>query len=306
MSKIIAIVNQKGGTGKTTTSVNLGAYLAAFGKKILLVDLDSQANSSSNLGLSAEDDDFTVYEILTGAADLKKTIKKTSIFNYDVLISSPDLAGATVELVNLPEREYLLENALNNIKSDYDYILIDCPPSLGVLTVNGLVAADELIIPIQCEYFALEGLGQLLKTVNLINENLEKEIKIKGAVLTMFDRRNRLARAVEKEVRRKFPHYVFETIIPRNVILAEAPSFSKTILQHDPYSHGAKAYRQLAQEIINLDSPKKVGEVCLHKKIKSDYNKRFETRSLNFTSDIKLASSNDIENESTKILNFNS
>ena len=253
MAKIIGIVNQKGGTGKTTTATNLAAFLAALGKYILLVDLDPQANATSALGFEPESIEKNLYHSLVDEIYPEEVVKKTNLFGYDLIPAGSDLAGAAIELVNLPEREFKLFNLLHRVRTNYDYILIDCPPSLGLLTINGLTAADEIIVPVQCEYYALEGLGQLLKTVNLIQDNLGRDLRIKGALLTMYDKRNRLARQVAKEVRLHFPGYVFEAVIPRCIRLAEAPSFGKTIFQHEPGSLGGKAYRQLAEEIIRLD-----------------------------------------------------
>lgn len=253
MAKIISVVNQKGGTGKTTTATNLAAFLAALGKYILLVDLDPQANATSGLGFEPEGIDKNLYHSLSGDVYAEDIVKKTNLFGYDLIPASNDLAGTAVELVNLPEREFRLYNILQRVRTNYDYVLIDCPPSLGLLTINGLTAADEIIVPVQCEYYALEGLGQLLKTVNLIQDNLGRNLQIKGALLTMFDKRNKLARQVAKEIRLHFPGYVFEAVIPRCIKLAEAPSFGKTILQYDMASQGGKAYRQLAEEVIGLD-----------------------------------------------------
>ena len=249
---IIALVNQKGGVGKSTTSVNLGAYLAVHGKKVLLIDMDPQANATTGLGLRPENVKNSVYESLAGKMLLKDVIYKTSLLNYDLVPATQDLAGATIELVEDTDREYRFYNMIKEVKKSYDYILIDCPPSLGLLTVNSLTAADQVIIPIQCEYYALEGLSQLLNSVDLIKTNLKESLKIMGAVLTMYDRRNRLSRQIVKEVRRHFPGHVFDAVIPRNVSLAEAPSFGKTILQYAPTSAGAKAYDYLAREVINL------------------------------------------------------
>ena len=252
MSKIITLVNQKGGVGKSTTSMNLGAYLAAMGKTALLVDMDPQANATTGLGFRPKDIKATVYDSLSGKLSLRDIIVKTGISNYFLAPASQELAGATVELVETSEREYKFQNALREIKDQYDYILIDCPPSLGLLTINSLIAAEEILIPIQCEYYALEGLGQLLESVELVRQNLKEDLKIMGAILTMFDRRNQLSNQVAKEVRRYFPGHVFNAVIPRNVSLAEAPSFGKTILEYAPDSAGARAYRHLAKEIISL------------------------------------------------------
>lgn len=252
MARVISLVNQKGGTAKTTTSVNLGAYLAAMGKYVLLVDLDPQANATSGLGINKDKILQSLYHALSDQIPVSETVAKTSFFGFDAIPSSPDLAGAAIELVNHPRREFRLYDILQGIRINYDYILIDCPPSLGLLTINGLTAADDIIIPVQCEYYALEGLSQLLRTIQLVRENLGSEVKVMGALLTMYDKRNRLARQVLKEMRLNFPGRVFEAIIPRCVTLAEAPSYGQTILQFNPASRGAKAYRQLAEEIINL------------------------------------------------------
>jgi len=253
MANIIALVNQKGGTGKTTTGVNLGSYLAALGKYVLLVDLDPQSNATSGLGFNPHKLDRHLYHSLINGILPEDVVTKTEIFGYEIIPASPDLAAASVELVSFKNREFRLYEVLRRIRTDYDYILIDCPPSLGLLTLNGLVAADEIIIPVQCEYYALEGLGNLLQTVEVIKKNLDKPLRIKGALLTMYDRRNTLSLQVYKEIERNFPENVFETVIPRCVRLAEAPSFGKTILQYDPQCAGAKAYRQLAEEILEMD-----------------------------------------------------
>ena len=253
MAQIIGLVNQKGGVSKTTTAINLAGYLAALGKYVLLVDIDPQANATSGIGMDPQTVPLNLYHSLIGGILPEETIRKTSLFGYDILPSNSDLAGATIELVNIPNREFKLYELLRHVRTNYDYILIDCPPSLGLLTINGLVAADEVIIPVQCEYYALEGLGQLLKTIELVQDNLGSPIKIKGALLTMYDKRNRLSRQVRKEMDRNFAGYVFESIIPRCVKLAEAPSFGKTIIQYNPRSKGARAYQNLAKEIINID-----------------------------------------------------
>ncbi len=253
MAQIISLVNQKGGVSKTTTAINLASYLAAMGKYVLLVDIDPQANATSGIGFDTETLPLNLYHSLIGGLLPEEIIRKTKLFGYDILPSNSDLAGATVELVNMSNREFKLYELLRRIRTNYDYILIDCPPSLGLLTVNGLVAADEVIIPVQCEYYALEGLGQLLKTIELVQDNLGSPIKIKGALLTMYDKRNRLSRQVRKEMDRNFAGYVFESIIPRCVKLAEAPSFGQSIIQYNPRSKGARAYQNLAKEIINLD-----------------------------------------------------
>lgn len=250
MARVISIVNQKGGTGKTTTSVNLATALAEQGKFVLLIDLDPQANAGSGLGVSA-DDRGSLYDVLV---DEKKISEATYPTNENkslyVLPSHQDLSGAQIEMIEMFEREYVLRKALLEIRNDYDFIIIDCPPSLGLLTVNSLTASDEVIIPVQCEYYALEGLSQLLNTIELIKENLHPELKVLGAVLTMHHKRVKLSEEVVKEVQNNFPHKVFETIIPRNVRLAEAPSFGKSALTMASWSKGAKAYRKLAKEVV--------------------------------------------------------
>lgn len=253
MGKIISIVNQKGGVGKTTTAINLGAYLAHLGKQVLLVDIDPQANATSGLGIEVNNLNQGIYEVLIGNKTLGEVIKKTKQGGYELAPSNPALAGAGVELVDMPEREWRLSKSLEEKKGDYDYIIIDGPPSLGLLTINSLVAAEEILIPIQSEYYSLEGLGQLLETIDLVKENLKPEIKIKGAVVTMYDKRNRLSGLVMRELKEHFPHRIFETVVPRNVRLAESPSFGRTIFHYDKSSKGAEAYEKLAREIINLD-----------------------------------------------------
>jgi len=256
MAKIIGIVNQKGGVGKTTTAVNLGAFLASKGKYVLLIDLDPQANASSGLGIRVNNEEGkepSLYEALMNNIPISDVVRKTTILGYDIIPSSTDLAGAAIELVSKENREFALYNLLHSVRSSYDYIIIDSPPSLGLLTINGLVATEQLLIPIQCEYYALEGLGQLLKTVDLIKENITHSLDIMGVVLTMYDKRNLLSRQVEKEVARNFPGKVFQTIITRNVELAEAPSFGKPIILYKPDSVGARSYENLAKEIIAME-----------------------------------------------------
>jgi chromosome partitioning protein len=250
MAEIIAICNQKGGVGKTTTAVSLGSYLAAFGRKTLIVDFDPQANATSGLGLDYTKLTRNIYHNLVFGFALEETILQTPLFGLDILPASPELIGAQVELNSFEDKEFRLKQLLNYIKSQYRYILIDLPPSLGLLTVNGLVAADYVLIPLQTEFFALDGLSQLINTIDLIRRNLDKDLKILGAVLTLYDKRNRLDRSVVKNILRHFPGYVFNVIIPRNISLAEAPSFGQSILQYNPHSEGARAYRQLAEEVI--------------------------------------------------------
>jgi chromosome partitioning protein len=250
MAKIIAICNQKGGVGKTTTTISLGSYLAAFGRKTLIVDFDPQANATSGLGIDYAKLSKNIYHNLVFGFPASDTILTTPLFGLDILPASPELIGAQVELNVYENKEFRLSQLLHSIASQYQYILIDLPPSLGLLTVNGLIAADHVLIPIQTEFYALDGLSQLIHTIDLIRRNLEKDLKILGAVLTLYDKRNRLDRLVVKNILRHFPGYVFNAIIPRNVALAEAPSFGQSILQYSPHSEGARAYRQLAQEMI--------------------------------------------------------
>ena len=252
MARVIAICNAKGGVGKTTTAVNLASYLAAMGKYVLLVDMDAQANATTGLGVHIADNASNIYHSLVSDLNPQLSIKKTSLFGFDILPAAQSLAGATVELVSMEERELRLKKVLNPIRTSYDYILIDCPPSLGLLTVNALAASERVIIPVQCEYYALEGLGQLLKTVDLVKQGLNPDLQVLGVLLTMYDRRNQLSNQVLNEVSKNFPGRVFNAVIPRTVSLAESPSFGKTILQFDPDSKAARAYRQLAEEVIRL------------------------------------------------------
>ncbi|MDD5290019.1 MAG: AAA family ATPase [Patescibacteria group bacterium] len=249
MSRIISIVNQKGGVGKTTTAVNLASYLANMGRRVLLIDLDPQANATSGLGIDYNNSPIGLYEVLMGPQGLRDAAMPGPMGNLYVVPSSQNLAGANIELVGHPEREFRLHNEILNVKNDYDYIIIDSPPSLGLLTINGLVAASEILIPVQCEYFALEGLGQLLNTINLIKEHVKPEINILGAVMTMYDERHKLTRDIFDELYRYFPHKIFRTVIPRNAKLAEAPSFGQPILHYDPLSVGGRAYGRLAREV---------------------------------------------------------
>jgi len=253
MAKIISLVNQKGGVGKTTSAINLTTYLANSGKMVLLVDLDPQGNASSGLGINIRELQNNIYHTMILDKHPQEAIIRNDSPSYDILPASQDLAGAEVEMIHMDNREFKLYNALRQIRIDYDYIIIDSPPSLGLLTINGLVASDEIIIPVQTEYYALEGLSQLLETISLVKENIQPDLKIKGVLLTMFDRRNRLSKQVVKEVREHFPGHVFESVIPRSVRLAEAPSFGKSILNFDAFSKGARLYKNLAREIIEMD-----------------------------------------------------
>ncbi len=253
MARVIAICNAKGGVGKTTTAVNLSAYLAALGRRVLLIDFDPQANASSALGSDPLKTEESIYQGILNQQPAEKLVKPTMIFNFYFIPSAPHLAGVLVELVHLPEREHFLRKFLHNLRHQYDYIIIDLPPSLSLLTINGLIASDEVLIPVQAEYYSLEGIGQLLQIINLIRDNLRHHLRVNGALLTMYDKREHLSREVGKNLRTHFPHPVFETEIPRSVALAEAPSFSKPIILYRPYSAGAFAYRRLAEEIIKQE-----------------------------------------------------
>jgi chromosome partitioning protein len=253
MARVIAICNAKGGVGKTTTAVNLGASLAARGRRVLLVDFDPQGNASSALGTSPLNLEKSVYHGILGETHARDLVRPSLIYNFHLIPAAPHLAGALVELVNMEEREYLLRRFLHHVRHEYDYVIIDLSPSLTLLTINALMAADEVIIPVQAEYYSLEGLGQLLQTIELLKGNLRHPIHIAGALLTMVERRGRLSREVAQNVRTHFPHHVFETEIPRSVALAEAPSFSKPVILHRPDSSGAVAYARLAEEIIRQE-----------------------------------------------------
>jgi chromosome partitioning protein len=254
MAKIIAICNQKGGTGKTTTSINLAVYFAVEGKKTLLIDADPQGNSTSGLGVDKNSVDKSVYHLLIDHVEPADVIRKTDIENLSIIPSNIDLIGAEIELVDVEGREQKLKKALDKITNDFDYIVIDCPPSLGLITLNSLVAASCVLIPVQCEYYALEGLGQLTKTINLVKENLNPILAIEGVLLTMADFRTNLTQEVINETRSFFNNQVFETIIPRSIRLSEAPGFGKPIYAYDKNSIGAQKYASLAKEILDRDA----------------------------------------------------
>jgi chromosome partitioning protein len=253
MTRIFAVANQKGGVGKTTTSVNLAASLAAMKRRVLLIDLDPQGNATMGSGIDKNDLDLSIYEVLIGLATAKEARIDAEAAGYDLLASNVELTGAEIELLDLPEREYRLSRALEEIKSEYDYIVIDCPPSLTLLTINSLVAADGIVIPMQCEYYALEGLSALISTIGRITSVLNPNLRIEGIVRTMYDPRNSLTRDVSLQLTEHFGDKVYRTVIPRNVRLAEAPSYGVPILYYDKQSRGAKAYLALAGEVVRRE-----------------------------------------------------
>lgn len=258
MGKIIAVANQKGGVGKTTTAINLSASIAVNEKNVLLIDLDPQANSTSGLGF--EKNNRSVYDLLIDNLQPEELILKTQLQYLDLIPSNINLVGAEVELVNIENREKILSLNIRSIKSKYDFIIIDCPPSLGLLTINGLTAADSVIIPVQCEYFALEGLGQLLNTINIVKKHFNPHLEIEGVLLTMFDSRLRLSHQVADEVRKYFGDKVYKTVITRNVKLSEAPSHGRPVLLYDAQALGSQNYLQLAEEILSKNNSKEIDE----------------------------------------------
>jgi chromosome partitioning protein len=254
MGKIISLANQKGGVGKTTTTINLAASLAVLEQKVLVIDADPQANSTSGLGFDVKNVQSSIYECIVDGVDAEKVVLKTEIANLDLIPSHIDLVGAEIEMLNLPNREKVLKNSIEKLKDIYDFIFIDCSPSLGLITVNALTASDSIIIPVQCEYFALEGLGKLLNTVKIIQNRLNKELAIEGFLLTMFDGRLNLSNQVYEEVKHHFQEMVFDTVIQRNVKLSEAPSYGKPVILYDASSKGAINHMNLAREILQRNS----------------------------------------------------
>ena len=256
MGKAIAIFNQKGGVGKTTTAINFSAALAECGKRVLLVDNDPQGNLSSGVGINKAELEYSIYNVLINEIDIETCIIPTQFENLDIVPGSVELAGAEIELIEFENREYLLKQQLSKVKDKYDYIIIDCPPSLGLLTINALVAVDSVIIPIQCEYYALEGVSQLVNTFNLVKKSINPNLEIQGVLLSMFDGRTNLSIQVVDEVKKHFKGLVYATIVPRNVRLAEAPSFGLPIIHYDRKSKGAEAYLDLADEFLSLEDDK--------------------------------------------------
>jgi len=252
LGKVISIANQKGGVGKTTTAVNLSTVLAKKGRKVLLMDADPQGNATSGLGVNKEQQ-FSIYDVLIEDIEVENTLQKTNVKNLDLCPSNINLAGAEVQLVSMENREHRLKEKIDKIRDQYDFIIIDCPPSLGLTTLNSFTASDSVLIPIQCEYYALEGLGQLINTIELVREHMNKSLYIEGALLTMYDARTNLSNQVVKEVKRYFDNKVYKNIIPRNVKLSEAPSYGMPITLYDPKSKGAKSYEKFAKEFLKIN-----------------------------------------------------
>ena len=253
MSRIIAIANQKGGVGKTTTAINLASCLAEAGKKVLTIDLDPQGNMTSGLGVNKNELENTVYELMLDECSIKESMVDTVVDGMKIIPSNVNLAGAEIELLGIEDKEYILKNAVDYVRDDYDFIIIDCPPSLNMLTINALTAATSVLVPIQCEYYALEGLSQLIHTIDLVKERLNKRLKMEGVVFTMYDARTNLSLQVVENVKENLNQNIYKTIIPRNVRLAEAPSYGQPINIYDPRSAGAESYRLLAEEVLNRE-----------------------------------------------------
>lgn len=251
MGRIIAIANQKGGVGKTTTAINLSACLAEKGQKVLAIDMDPQGNMSSGLGLDKNSVEKTIYDLIIGESEVEEVLQKKTLENLDILPANVDLSAAEIELIGIDEKEYIVKKAIEKIKDDYDYVIIDCPPSLSMLTINAMTTADSVLVPIQCEYYALEGLSQLIHTVELVKERLNPVLEIEGVVFTMYDARTNLSLQVVENVKDNLQQNIYKTIIPRNIRLAEAPSYGMPINQYDAKSAGADSYRRLADEVMN-------------------------------------------------------
>ena len=253
MGRIIAVANQKGGVGKTTTSINLAACLAEKGKKVLAVDMDPQGNLTSGLGVDKDSVEKSIYELIIGEVDIKEVINKEVLENLDIIPTSIDLSAAEIELIGVDDKEYILRNAIDQVKDQYDFVIIDCPPSLSMLTINAMTTADSVIVPIQCEYYALEGLSQLIHTVELVKDRLNSKLEIEGVVFTMYDARTNLSLQVVENVKDNLQQNIYKTIIPRNIRLAEAPSYGLPINKYDPTSTGAESYMRLADEVIERE-----------------------------------------------------
>ena len=253
MGRIIAVANQKGGVGKTTTSINLAACLAEKGKKVLAVDMDPQGNMTSGLGVDKDSVEKSIYELIIGEVDIKEVINKEVLENLDIIPTSIDLSAAEIELIGVDDKEYILRNAIDQVKDQYDFVIIDCPPSLSMLTINAMTTADSVIVPIQCEYYALEGLSQLIHTVELVKDRLNSKLEIEGVVFTMYDARTNLSLQVVENVKDNLQQNIYKTIIPRNIRLAEAPSYGLPINKYDPKSTGAESYMRLADEVIERE-----------------------------------------------------